>query len=221
VNQYKNGVRGILELMRECGGKSTIQRWISIYEREGSSGFIARSHNAAYTKEFTLSVVQEYLEGIDSLNGLARKHKIPSHSTILTWTKRYNGHKDLEDYNPKGVVYMTTTRKTTLEERIKIVKFCLAHERAYKLAGEQYEVAYAQVYAWVKKYEESGEEGLTDRRGQRKKNENLSELERLQQEKERLKHQLEFKERETILLKKVKEFERRRYSPKQNKNRST
>jgi len=222
VNQYINGVRGVTELVREFGArKSTIHNWISIYERDGLLGFEARLHNATYTKEFKLSVVQECLDGIDSIRGLAHKHRIPSPSTILRWIKRYNGHEDFKDYDPKGAVYMATKRKTTLEERIEIVKYCLAHERAYKAAAENYNVAYSQVYSWVKKYEESGEEGLMDHRGHRKDKESLSKLERLQQENERLKPQLKLKERKTNPLKKVKEFERRRYSPKQNKNRST
>ena len=48
----------------------------------------------------------------------------------------------------------------------------------------------------------------------------LTELEKLQRENERLKRQLEDKERENIILKKLQEVERRRYSPKGNRNRS-
>ena len=46
----------------------------------------------------------------------------------------------------------------------------------------------------------------------------MTELEKLQRENERLKRQLEDKERENIILKKLQEVERRRYSPKGNKN---
>jgi cell shape-determining protein MreC len=59
----------------------------------------------------------------------------------------------------------------------------------------------------VKKYEMFGEEGLVDRRGIHKIPEELSEIDRLKRENEQLRRQLELKERETILLKKVKEFE--------------
>ena len=106
---------------------------------------------------------------------------------------------------------MTPSRKTTFEERLEIVRYCLDHQRSYKLAAEHYEVAYVQVYQWVRKYESNGEVGLKDGRGHRKDPEQLSELERLKRENERLRRQLELKERETILLKKVKEFERRPY----------
>ena len=62
---------------------------------------------------------------------------------------------------------------------------------------------------WVKKYREQGEEGLLDKRGHRKADDELSELERLRRDNARLKKQLEEEYRYRELLKKVKEFERR------------
>ncbi len=222
VRQYLSGNRSSSQLCHEYSVyKNTIHTWLSIYKRDGPDGLIASKSNATYTKEFKLGIVQAYLSGEDSYMGLAIKYRIPSHFTIRDWVNRYNDHKDLKDYDPKGSVYMTPNRKTTLEERIGIVKYCLEHDRTYKLAAERFEVAYAQVYQWVKKYEESGEPGLMDRRGKHKTEEQLSELEKLQRENERLRRQLELKERESILLKKVKEFERRQYSPKPNKNHNT
>lgn len=115
---------------------------------------------------------------------------------------------------------MAKSRKTTLEERTEIVQYCLEHNKEYKLAAEHFDVSYAQVYQWVQKYLKSGEDGLIDNRGKRKDESQLSELERLRRENERLKRQLELKEREEIILKKLQEIERRRYSPKGSKNRS-
>ena len=74
----------------------------------------------------------------------------------------------------------------------------------YKSAAELFEVSYSQVYQWVKKYLELGEEGLKDSRGKRKEESQLNELEKLQYENERLKHQSELKEK-NIILKKLKE----------------
>lgn len=97
----------------------------------------------------------------------------------------------------------------------------MAHDSEYKLAAEYYNVSYAQVYQWVKKYQEQGEIGLQDKRGKQKQDDELSEIEKLQRENALLKHRLELQERENILLKKVKEIERRRYSPKGNKKGNT
>ena len=101
-----------------------------------------------------------------------------------------------------------------------VFNLTLSHEKEYKLAAEHFDVSYAQVYQWVKKYLELGEDGLKDNRGKRKEEAQLSKLEKLQRENERLKRQLELKERENIILKKLKEVERRRYSPKASKNRN-
>ena len=155
-----------------------------------------------------------------SMRDLCYKHDISSMTILLNWINSYNSHEELKDYNPKGDVYMTKRRKTTLEERNEIVQYCLEHNKEYKLAAEHFDVSYAQVYQWVQKYLKSGEDGLIDNRGKRKDESQLSELERLRRENERLKRQLELKEREEIILKKLQEVERRRYSPKGNRNRS-
>jgi len=221
VEHYRSGRKTMVQLEHEYGiCIRLIRTWNQKYEFYGAQGFNPRIRNASYTREFKEMVVRDYLSGADSTYGLSIKYGIPAHSTIYVWTKQYNGHEELKDYDPKGAIYMTPSRKTTFEERIEIVKYCLDHQRSYKLAAEHYDVAYAQVYQWVKKYEEAGEVGLVDRRGIHKTSEELSELELLKRENERLKQQLELKERETILLKKVKEFERRGYSPKSNKNQN-
>jgi transposase-like protein len=116
---------------------------------------------------------------------------------------------------------MIKSRKTTMEERIEIVRYCIEHGNEYKIAAEWFHVSYTQVYQWVKKYQSNGEEGLRDRRGMRKNVEELSDIERLQRKIEQLERQLELKERETEVLKKVQEIERRRSSPEAGDKRNT
>ena len=98
-------------------------------------------------------------------------------------------------------------RKTTIEERKEIVKYCISHNRNYKETASLYDISYSQVYIWVRKYDANGEEGLTDRRGHHKTDDEVDELERLRRENLRLKRQLEEKDMVLELLKKVKEFE--------------
>ena len=105
---------------------------------------------------------------------------------------------------------MTTSRQTTKEERIKIAEDCIANGCNYGEVAIKYQVSYQQVYLWVKRYKDLGEAGLEDRRGKRKLNqEPRSELEKLQIENERLKHQLYMAEMERDLLKKLDELERK------------
>ena len=45
---------------------------------------------------------------------------------------------------------MTTGRKTTYEERMDIVTFCIANVNDYRLTFNEYKVSYQQIYGWVK-----------------------------------------------------------------------
>lgn len=74
---------------------------------------------------------------------------------------------------------MTRGRKTTLEERIEIVSYCIAHAKDYMRTMQQYNVSYYQIYGWVRKYEAEGPSGLFDRRGRRKNVVPISEIAQL------------------------------------------
>ena len=51
---------------------------------------------------------------------------------------------------------------------------CLGNGKDYQITAETYEVSYQQVYQWVKKYEEGGEEALKDKRGRKKEEAELT-----------------------------------------------
>ena len=221
--QYLNGIKSKGRLSNESGiSVETIRRWINQYREHGTIVFQQKAHNRRYTKEFKQEVVEAYLRGEGTPEHLSLKYNIPACSTVQKWIIKYNNLEVLKDYNPKPEVYMRDrNRKTTLEERIEIVNYCLAHDKNYKEAAELFDVSYTQVYQWVNKYLDTGEEGLTDKRGRRKTEEQLSETEILQRKVKILERQLKEKEMENELLKKVQEIERRRYSPKRKKKRNT
>lgn len=105
---------------------------------------------------------------------------------------------------------MTTSRKTTKEERIRIVKECLAQDHNYGETDITHNVSYQQVYGWVKRYKELGEADLEDRRGQRKVDqEPRSEVEELQIKLAQLEHELTMTRMERDLLKKAEELQRK------------
>lgn len=105
---------------------------------------------------------------------------------------------------------MRETRSTTQEERIQIVRDCIASGKNYGEMALKYEVSYQQVRTWTLRFEELGEAGLEDRRGKRKKDQTpRTELETAQIEIEQLKHKLYLAEMERDLLKKLDEIERR------------
>ena len=105
---------------------------------------------------------------------------------------------------------MRKTRSTTQEERIQIVRDCIASGKNYGEMALKYEVSYQQVRTWTLRFEALGEAGLEDRRGKRKKDQTpRTELEAAQIEIEQLKHKLYLAEMERDLLKKLDEIERR------------
>lgn len=221
--QYLNGKKSVRELSVEFGiHESSIKFWIRKYQTSGSFLLNSKTYNAKYTKEFKQEVVEAYLAGEGSIRDVAVKYGIPSDATVRKWIIKYNNLEELKDYDPKPEVYMRErSRKTTYEERIEIVNHCVTHNKNYKETAELFDVSYVQVYQWVKKYAELGEEGLLDKRGKRKVEEQLSETEKLQRKVKLLERQLREKEMENELLKKVQEIEGRRYSPKRKTKRNT
>lgn len=105
---------------------------------------------------------------------------------------------------------MKNTRKTTLEERVRIAKECIENSNNYGEIAIKYQVSYQNVYTWVKKYRELGEAGLEDRRGQRTaQQEPRTEEEELRIRIAQLEHELYITKAERDLLKKLEEIERR------------
>lgn len=190
-------------------GKTTLQQWVAKYRLYGIAAFIKPSGNSSYSSDFKKMCVEAVLSGEGSVDDVVARYNISSREVLRRWIMSYNANRELKEYNPKREVYMAKAgRKTTIGERREIVAYCLENNHDYKGTAEAYEVSYNQVYSWVKKYEASGEEGLTDRRGHHKADEEVDELERLRRENLRLKRQLEEKDMAVELLKKVKEFER-------------
>ena len=135
-----------------------------------------------YSAELKLQAVQDYLAGKGSLRKICKKYGIPDHKMLRQWISCYNGHKDYRRHTgAKGEIYMTKGRKTTQEERAQIVAFCIEHGKDYGLTVETYKVSYQQIYSWVRKYEACGVDGLVDRRGKAKPEDELTEAERLRQ----------------------------------------
>jgi transposase len=160
--------------------------------------------------------VLAYLNGEGSYHQLAIRFNISTDSIIIGWVKRYNSHIELNDYIPGGDVYMTKSRKVSKVERLEIVKYCMDHNLDYKTTAKIYEVPYANVYSWVKKYKELGEDGSGDKRGIHKNDDEVDEVELLKRQLKKYQHQLEMSQLEVRLLKKAEEIERRRSTEQAN-----
>lgn len=218
VKRYLNGEKSFQALADELHtSNSLIQRWVRKYKEYGETAFDTNQSNNIYTKQFKHKVVLAYLNGDGSYTDLMVKYNISSDSTIIKWVNDYNSHIELKDYIPGGEdIYMTKSRKVNKEERIEIVKYCLEHDMDYKTTAKVFETTYANVFNWVKKYKEKGEDGLGDKRGRHKTDEEVDEVALLKRQLKQKEHELEMAQLEVKLLKKLDEIERRRYAEKAN-----
>ena len=191
-------------------GYTTLRRWITNYQSLGASAFCQTGFARRSAAEKRSAVI-DYLSGEGSLTDICKKYKIKSDSVLRKWIAKYNGHEELKSTNSSGGQIMTKGRKTTRDERVKIVEDCIANNNNYNETAEKYQVSYQQVYTWVHKYQDKGVEALEDRRGKRKDEDSMTELEKLKAENRLLKAEKKQQQMELDFLKKLEEIERRRY----------
>lgn len=213
VEAYLRGEGSTLSWAKRVGvSRQTFWTWVQVYQAHGAKGLLEKSQNQRYDSETMNAAVQAYLAGEGSQVEICKRFRILSKTQLQNWIKLYNGHKGLRPRGGYGGgIYMTKGRVTTYEERIEIVSFCIENDKNYAQAIEKYGVSYQQIYAWVRKYEEHGAEGLADKRGKRKDISEMTEVERLRAENRLLKAEIKQKELENAVLKKVEELERRGY----------
>jgi transposase-like protein len=189
-------------------GKTTVMRWIAKFKAEGPTAFLTPEKNRRYSSELKKQVVEEYLSGKSSILELMSKYAIRAEQQIRDWIKIYNNRGDFKEI-VEGGSYTVSSRRTTQEERLAIVRDCIENGLSYSEAASKYQVSYQQVRSWVLRFKEMGEPGLEDRRGQRKKDQvPRTKEEELEQKIAQLEHEKYLLEMENWLLKKVKELER-------------
>ena len=163
--------------------------------------------NKKYSVELRKQAVEAYMHGEGSLREICKKYGISDKHVLQNWILWYNGHgKFKERSSAKGEIYMTKGRKTTQEERVEIVAFCIEHNKDYGLTVETYNVSYQQIYAWVRKYEEGGVDKLKDNRGRTKPAEEMTEVEKLKAEMKILEAKNRQLEIENAFIKKLQEL---------------
>ena len=188
----------------------TLYSWKMKYEASGPDGLQEATSCKFYSKELKLAAVEDYIQRKYSLMEVLATYEISSTSVLKRWLKKYTSHSELKDSGKGMGQAMIEGRKTTFEERIEIVEYCLKHQKNYQLAAHTYGVSYQQVYQWTKKFETNGEEGLRDRRGRTKDEVELTVEEKLKLEIQRIERENERLRAENLFLKKLEEIERRR-----------
>ena len=210
VKDYLIGTSSKEAIARRLGvNRKSFDQWVANYQSIGESAFFGNG-NQHYSKEFKEKAVKDYLSGMGSLLEICKKHGIKSTKQLRDWIKKYNGHVELKASGTGGTTIMTKGRKTSFDERVEIVQYCITHDHNYAETAVKYKVSYQQARSYTVKYEADGIEALRDRRGRTKPLEEMSELEKLRAENRILRAEKERAEMEASFLKKLDEIERRR-----------
>lgn len=188
---------------------SSINNWVRNYKSIGVEAFFRKGWTKRSSAEKEAAVT-DYLAGKGSLRDVCAKYKITDTYQLRKWIKQYNGHEELKNSGTGGTPIMTKGRKTTFEERVEIVQYCIKHNHNYAETAEKFSISYQQARNYTVKYEEKGVEGLQDRRGKRKSQDEMNELEKLRAEVKILRAEKNRAEMEISFLKKLEEIERRR-----------
>ena len=130
ISVARRCIEGSLSLRsaaKEVGTSSaTIHKWVTIYRFQGEYGFFPVEKNRVYSEDFRLRAVLECINEHSSPIVVAAKYGIRSCSRLEEWIKMYNNGEDFS-HKMSGGSRMKTSRSTTKEERIQIVKDCIAN----------------------------------------------------------------------------------------------
>lgn len=211
LSEYLDGTYGFRKVCRRYNiNQGSLKDWKRLYETFGWGGLKTESKTSHYSKEVKESAVQDYLSHALTVPEILKKYQIRSRTQLRKWIMKYNGHEELKSSGTGGNSIMTKGRKTTFEERVEIVQYCIAHEHNYSETSEKYQVSYQQARSYTVKYESGGVKALKDNRGKRKNPDEMNELEKLRAEVKILRAEKERAEMEASFLKKLEEIERRR-----------
>ena len=145
VSEYIDGTYGFREICKRYDiNQGSLKDWKRLYETFGWSGLKTGSKTTRYSKETKEAAVRDYLSHEFTFPEILKKYQIRSGTQLKKWIKKYNGCEVLKSSGTGGNNIMTTGRKTTFDERIEIVQYCIAHDHNYAETAEEYQVSYQQ-----------------------------------------------------------------------------
>ena len=141
IEDYINNRISLSEAARRGGVvRDTISQWARNYEADGMAAFMT-CKNRVYSPELKRQAVEDYLSGMGSQAELSKKYGLRDRRQLRNWLKVYNAHGDFNSRkNSGGGSYMKQGRDTTQEERVRIVKDCLASGKNYGEMALKYKV---------------------------------------------------------------------------------
>lgn len=207
VQDYLSNKKSVYRIAKDFNIRpASVFKWIDLYEMFGAEGLITPNKTKTYSEQVKISAINDYLSNNYTKNDICKKYKIRSSTQLSNRLKHYNNHKDIKSQNTGGKIVMIKERPITFEERVEIVKYCLENNKNYNETAMKFNVSYQQVRLWVLKYKEGGLDALIDKRGRKKSEKELTELDRIKIENKLLKAKAKYLEIENDFLKKLKEL---------------
>ena len=154
-----------------------------------------------------LAAVHAYQAGEGTLRALTVRFGLRNSKQLVDWISKYNEDKLTASPARKQIPIMT--RKTSFEERIKIIEYVVKDKHSYTEAAEYFQVSYQQARSWVLKAKDGGYEALVDNRGHRKPESELTDLDKANLRIRQLESQLKDQELYKAFAKKLQELQRK------------
>lgn len=120
--------------------RALVRRWVAIFQQHGIEGLKVRHQRRHYDLTFKLQVLR-FLEQVGSIQQTCAHFNIPTHSTILTWQRRYAcGGIDALRPRPQGRPPMKkpTSPEPTPKSPDEMTPREMAEELAYLRAENAY-----------------------------------------------------------------------------------
>lgn len=138
VTAYLAGEGGYKSLANQfsIANKSTVRKWVKVYEAMGESGLKLRRSHKTYSVQFKLDVLQYKLRTEKSYQDVALKFDIHEPSVIANWMRNWSKEGIGGLSKPKGRPPMTKKKKNndntlTREQQLKREIELLRAENAY------------------------------------------------------------------------------------------
>ena len=138
IRKYQQGEISLAQAAREASVETaTIYRWSTRYEAEGAGGiFIISEEPRLSIRTKVKGGTGNTCPGLAVSEKSAKKYKLRNERQLSNWIKVYHAHGDFNSVKfSGGGSYMKQGRDTTQEERVQIVKDCLASGKKLRRDG--------------------------------------------------------------------------------------
>lgn len=122
INLYKSGM-GSTSISKKFGirGKSTVLRWIYLFDKNGIDGLIRPKELPRYSSSFKMEVITWLVRNNASYPETAKKFGISNEGVVWQWKHRFDVHgfDGLADHRERVLNMNKDKNKQTKDDKIK------------------------------------------------------------------------------------------------------